>query len=182
MVDQSSIIKNRLQGSIIGYSRVSFPLQQEELQRQEESIKDRYPACQIILTDIGSSLDYNRPGLKTLLSRVEKGHISTVVVTHRDRLCRFGLELIQRIFRLHHTKLVVLSDQDQDQIQSSSDQYSELTDDLLGICNYFATKRTDRQTSKYGRESDKNPKVPIISEQRDHQNPGPLVSYNPLGL
>jgi predicted site-specific integrase-resolvase len=87
-----------------------------------------------IITDIGSGVDFNRKGFTALLSRVEKGSVSYVIVADKGRLTRFGFELIELAFRATNTRLTVLNDQ----VDAHPE---ELSEDLLYICDYFAAKR-----------------------------------------
>ena len=86
----------------ICYARVSSAHQKEDLTRQIEFLNQRYPTAKII-QDVGSGLNWKRPGLQSLLELVHKGDVAEVVVAYRDRLCRFGIELIEWIFILRKT-------------------------------------------------------------------------------
>src|SRR5262249_35230234 len=79
------------------YARVSSEHQQGDLQRQIADLQRRFPNHEII-SDIGSGLNWKRRGLTSLLERIHAGRIEEVVVTRKDRLCRFGLELVEWIF------------------------------------------------------------------------------------
>lgn len=118
----------------ICYARVSSDHQRADLERQVQDLRDRCPRHEII-RDIGSGLNYHRRGFQTLLERVHSGNVSEVVVAHKDRLCRYGFELIEFIFKKTDTKLVVLG-----QRIEEHDTGRELADDLLAICNYFVAK------------------------------------------
>lgn len=65
----------------------------EDLNRQAERMQERYPQAQII-KDIGRGLNFKRKRLQTLLERLLRGEKLKVVVAHRERLARFGFELI----------------------------------------------------------------------------------------
>lgn len=78
-----------------------------DLDRQIEFLKERFSEGKSF-SDTGSDLNYNRRGLQRLLKRVASGIIGKVVVTYNDRLCRYGLELIEWIFKEHSVELVVL--------------------------------------------------------------------------
>ena len=135
---------NKQTGSTIAYTRVSSQHQKQDLQRQIEYIKEKYQYEEVI-SDIGSGLNYNRKGLQKLLSKVESGDVKEVVVTYKDRLCRYGIELIERIFRTYNTTLVVLCDE-------VGSEESELGTDLLDICNFFVAKRNERKSAKFRNE------------------------------
>lgn len=82
----------------ICYARVSSDHQKEDLKRQIQDLKSKYPKHTII-KDIGSGLNYKRKGFLALLERVYEGNVSEVIVTHKDRLCRYGFELVEFIFK-----------------------------------------------------------------------------------
>ena len=75
------------------------------------------------------------------LASTSREEVSKVVVTYRDRLARFGVELLERMFRLHGTQLVVVSHQ-----QVPADSNQELADDLLAVCNLFVAKNNASST------------------------------------
>src|SRR4051812_32281359 len=84
------------------YARVSNVKQKEDLERQKQLLRSRYPTYELI-SDIGSGVNFKQLGLKTLLERTSRGIVSEIVVTHRDRLCHFAFDLIQYILSLHTT-------------------------------------------------------------------------------
>jgi len=118
----------------ICYARVSSEQQREDLERQIQDLHERFPEHEI-LQDIGSGLDYKRNGFQTLLKFVYEKSVSEVVITHKDRLCRYGFELVELIFKKTDTKLVVLGQSIEEQ-----DSTRELADDLLSVCNHFVAK------------------------------------------
>src|SRR5256885_1735062 len=65
------------------YARVSSVKQKEDLERQKQLLRSRYPTYELI-SDIGSGVNFKQPGLKTLLERTSRGMVSEIVVTHRD--------------------------------------------------------------------------------------------------
>ena len=85
------------------YCRVSTKKQDQDLDNQVSYLTKQFPEHTII-KDIGSGLNWKRKGLITLLDLVTNGEIQEVVVAHRDRLARFGTELIQYIFDKHQVK------------------------------------------------------------------------------
>ena len=89
------------------YCRVSSNKQKDDLERQIQFLSNKYPGYKII-KDIGSGLNYKRPGLLKLLEQSSKGNINEIVVASKDRLCRFGFELIEWVFLQNNTKLMVL--------------------------------------------------------------------------
>ena len=114
------------------YARVSSYDQKEDLERQVSVLQSKYPGYRII-KDIGSGLNFKRKGFNSILESAIRGHIEEVIITNRDRLCRFGLELFETILRINNGKIVVLYDEDK-----SPDQ--ELTEDVLSIITVFSAK------------------------------------------
>jgi predicted site-specific integrase-resolvase len=125
------------------YARVSSSKQKDDLQRQIEDLQRSYPEY-TLFKDIGSGLNYKRKGLQTLLEQVYKGNVKSIVVSHKDRLCRFGSELLEQIFNTFGTKLVVHSKtyKHSDDIESN-----ELRDDLLAVTTYFVAKHNGKRAA-----------------------------------
>jgi predicted site-specific integrase-resolvase len=116
----------------IAYCRVSSSKQRDDLDRQVEYMRERYPGCEII-KDIGSGLNFKRKGLSSILERAMRGGKFDLVVAHRDRLARFGFELIKQIIEFHGGTVVVLD-------QTVHSPESELTKDLLNILHVFSCR------------------------------------------
>lgn len=114
------------------YCRVSSRKQADDLERQCSFLRHKYPNYKII-KDIGSGLNYKRPGLLKLLDLSNKGTIREIVVASKDRLCRFGYELLEWQFLQNDTKLVVLEQNDKTPEQ-------EFTEDILAILQVFACR------------------------------------------
>lgn len=115
-----------LQQEKIIYARVSSRHQHKDLRRQIEDLRRDYPDHELV-SDIASGLHFKRKGLRSILERVHGGTVEEVVVMHRDRLCRYGQELIDFIFTSAKTRLVVHSK------SVGEDSTRELADDLLAI-------------------------------------------------
>jgi excisionase family DNA binding protein len=116
----------------ICYCRVSSRKQTDDLQRQAEYLTTKFPNHELI-TDIGSGLNFKRKGLQTLLESICKGEIGQLVVAHKDRLSRFGFELIRWLVEFYDGELLVL-----DRSEGSAEQ--ELTRDLLSILHVFSCR------------------------------------------
>ena len=86
--------KQQQEKTKIIYARVSSNHQKEDLQRQIHDLQAAYPDHELI-SDIGSGLNYHRKGFQRLLERVHEGAVDEVVVAHKDRLCRYGIELLE---------------------------------------------------------------------------------------
>ena len=126
----------------IVYARVSSQHQRAsgDLQRQLDDLRCKYPTHDII-TDVGSGLNFRRPGLQRLLERVYSGMVTEVVVRHKDRLCRYGLDLLEFILQKAGTRLVVQSGE-----PVSSTQ--ELADDLLAITTVFVARHNGQRSAE----------------------------------
>ncbi len=115
------------------YARVSSRKQQDDLERQIRYLRSKEPNAKLI-SDIASGLNFQRKGLKTILERCLQGDKLTVVVAHRDRLARFGFELIEWLIERNGGQIVVLS---KSAHASSTD---ELVQDLLAVLSVFAAR------------------------------------------
>lgn len=114
----------------ICYCRVSTASQKEDLERQIEYFRSQYPNHEII-KDIGSGLNFKRKGFNSILDSGKRGDIEEIVVTHKDRLCRFGFELVERI--IGEGKILVLNNE-----QTSPQE--ELVKDLISIITVFSSR------------------------------------------
>ncbi|WP_425332617.1 IS607 family transposase [Anabaenopsis tanganyikae] len=116
----------------ICYGRVSTHSQQDYLQRQLEHLRTRYPEAEII-SEVGSGLNFKRKKFLAILERIIDGDIQRIVVTHPDRLVRFGFELVRWLCTKFECELVVLNDR-----QLSPEQ--ELVQDMLSIIHCFSSR------------------------------------------
>jgi predicted site-specific integrase-resolvase len=141
-------VKEEKKREVVGYARVSSNKQRPDLDRQIEYIRDSYPDIRII-SDVGSGLNYKRKGLKRLLDIVSTGNVKTVVVTYSDRLCRYGLELLEWILDQNDTELLVLCEESH---LPGDEGEGELSRDVLDVCNFFVAQYNGRKSGKYRRE------------------------------
>ena len=128
----------KIQRHKVCYCRVSSQKQSDDLERQKDFFRHKYPKHHMV-TDVGSGLNWKRKGLQTILEQAMSGNISEVVVAHRDRLCRFAFELLEFIFKHNGVKLVFL---DKTNDQSSS---SELADDILSIIHVYSCREMGKR-------------------------------------
>lgn len=140
------------------YCRVSSAKQINDLHRQEKYMASIYPN-HVILSDIGSGINYNNKNFTKLLADTINGKVEELVIAHKDRLSRFNFQLLEKIFKLCNTKLIIL---DQDEHKSSE---QELAEDILSIIHIFSCKemgkrryknKTSNQDKKDKNESDKD--------------------------
>lgn len=129
---------------VIGYCRVSSAKQKADLQRQVEAVTT-YLTAQgnpfDIITDVGSGINYTKPGLTKLIRLIEDNQVDKVVVLHKDRLIRFGWELLQTVAEAHQTTLEVIN-------QSTTSPEEELVQDMIQIVMVFGCKLHGKRKNK----------------------------------
>lgn len=135
----------------IAYCRVSSKKQEGDLERQKDFFRSNYPDFEVV-ADVGSGINWKRKGFKEILEQAMQGRIDTVVVAHRDRLCRFAFELVENIFATCKTKLIVLDREDH------KPRSEGLADDILSIVHVYSCR-------EMGRRRYKNQKDKIVPEQ-----------------
>lgn len=135
-------VKTKLR--VVGYARVSSKKQKDDLERQIDNLstilKSKYKEFEII-KDIGSGINYDKPGLKELIRRIDKHEVDIIVVLYKDRLLRYGYELVEYFAKLNNVEIVVL-----DKVSKTSDQ--ELVEDLIQIITVFSCKLQGRRRKK----------------------------------
>lgn len=86
---------------VIGYCRVSSHKQKDDLERQTENVKTYMIAKGYqfdVITDIGSGINYNKKGLNQLIDMITNSEVEKIVILYKDRLLRFGFEIIENLF------------------------------------------------------------------------------------
>ena len=130
--------------NVVGYARVSSKKQIDDLNRQIENlrtyIESKYETYEII-SDVGSGINYNKPGLQKLIEKINRKEVDLIIVLYKDRLLRFGFELIEYFAALNNVKIEVL-----DKINKSENQ--ELVEDLVQIVTVFSCKLQGKRKSK----------------------------------
>ena len=130
--------------NVIGYARVSSKKQADDLDRQVNNLKtyldSKYTDYEI-MTDIGSGINYTKPGLKKLIEKINRKEVDLIVVLYKDRLLRFGFELIEYFAELNNVKIEIL-----DKIDKNQDQ--ELVEDLIQIVTVFSCKIQGKRKAK----------------------------------
>ena len=129
---------------IIGYCRVSSPKQKDDLKRQVENMElyllSKGKPFEII-TDIGSGINYKKKGLKELLKLITQNKVEKVVVLYKDRLLRFGFELVEYIASLYNCKIEIVD-------TSKKSEQQELVEDLVQIITVFSCKLQGKRANK----------------------------------
>lgn len=133
----------------ICYARVSSTHQKEDLLRQIETLSKAFPQAEIV-SDVGSGINFKRQGFTTLLQQCIKGDVERVVVTYRDRLCRFGVDLIEWLFDQYNIKLVVLNPAEDTEHHEHTT--SELAEDMLAITTFFVARNNGIRSAKFRKQ------------------------------
>ncbi len=129
---QKAVSTELARPSTVLYARVSTSSQRDDLQRQTEALTTNYPGCEVI-TEIGSGLNFRRKKLNAILERIISGDIQLLVVAHKDRLARFGFDLIEWLCERFNCKIVVL-------YQQKYSPETELVQDMLSVVHSFSSR------------------------------------------
>ena len=132
LYDVDAYLRGSVPAETVCYCRVSSTKQKDDLQRQVDFMRGRYPDARIV-TDVGGGLNFKRKGLVALLERLHRGDKLRIVVAHRDRLARFGFDLIRWMAEQNGGEVVVLGNTDYSPEQ-------ELTEDILAILHTFSCR------------------------------------------
>jgi len=154
-INQLTTIKNE-NAITICYARVSSHDQKEDLKRQEHLLQAYCISngWEIeIISDLGSGMNYRKKGLKRLLDMILQKSIKRVVITHKDRLLRFGAELIFTLCEIQNIEIVIINKGEQPSFEE------ELAQDVLEIITVFSARL-------YGSRSHKHKKM--ISELKNN--------------
>ena len=123
---------------------MSSPKQKDDLERQIENVK-LYLLTQgkpfEIISDVGSGINCKRKGLLELLDRINKNEVEKVVVLYKDRLSRFGFELIEHVASLHGCEIEIIDN-------TQKTEQEELVEDLVQIITVFSCKLQGKQAHK----------------------------------
>ena len=133
----------------IAYARVSSHDQREDLERQKQ-VLELYCAQHgwnfALLSDLGSGMNYHKKGLRRLLDAILSGDVGRLVITHKDRLLRFGAELVFAICEAKNVEVVILNQGEECSFEE------DLAKDVLEIITVFSARL-------YGSRSHKNKKL-----------------------
>ena len=135
LLDQKSDYKDKKK--IIAYYRVSTNSQKLESENQRKCIEtyaiNSGKCIDEYLFDIGSGINFKRKNFLKLIDMIEKQEIEEIIVTYKDRLTRFGYELIEERCKINNVKLTVIN------LESTSPQ-QELVEDLMTIIHVFSCR------------------------------------------
>jgi putative resolvase len=133
----------------VSYARVSSHDQRSDLERQKQ-VLELYCASQgwtfDIIADLGSGMNYRKRGLKLLLDGIVEGGVGRLVLTHKDRLLRFGAELVFALCQAKQVEVVIINQGEDTTFEE------ELANDVLEIITVFSARL-------YGSRSHRNQKL-----------------------
>jgi putative resolvase len=122
---------------VVAYCRVSSQSQKPDLKNQRETV------CQFCIArglanvdyieEIGGGLNFKRPKFLKLVEEIESNEVSTLILAHKDRLTRFGFDLISHLCKLHKCALLVINDE-----KLSPER--EMVEDLMTIIHCFSSR------------------------------------------
>jgi putative resolvase len=133
----------------IAYARVSSNDQKADLERQKQ-VLELFCATNgwqfEVISDLGSGMNYRKKGLKRLLDEIVDSKVGRLVITHKDRLLRFGAELVFAICEARNVEVVILNRGEDTTFEQ------DLAKDVLEIITVFSARL-------YGSRSPKNAKL-----------------------
>lgn len=135
----------------VAYARVSSHDQKVDLDRQK-LVLESYCAAKgydfEIIADLGSGMNYKKKGLVRLIKLLSSSQIDRLVITHKDRLLRFGSELIFTLCEIYGCEVIVINKPTESTFDSD-DCREDLAQDVLEIITVFSARL-------YGSRSHKN--------------------------
>ena len=152
----------------ICYARVSSKKQKDDLERQISFYQSRYPDYEV-LSDVGSGINWKRKNLQTILEQCMLGRVQEIVVSHKDRLCRFGFELLEFIFETNGVQLTILDD------RKGESPEQELAEDIISIIHVYSCR-------EYGKRRYKSKKTETIPNSRTEKDVERVDEDNEVAL
>lgn len=134
----------QLNKKTIGYCRVSSNKQKDDLERQIDNVKTYMYAKGYsfeIISDIGSGINYNKKGLNELIDMVTNSEVEKIVILYKDRLIRFGYELIENLCNKYGTTIEII-----DNTEKTEEQ--ELVEDMIQIVTVFSERLQGKRANK----------------------------------
>ena len=133
----------------IGYAQVSSHDPKRDLETQTQVLKSYAREHHIpdfeLISDLDSGLNFKKRGLRQLISLILSNRVDTLYITHKDRLLRFGTELMITIAHQFNTQVVILN------AQTESFE-SQLAQDVLEIMTVFSARLYGSRSHKIKRD------------------------------
>ena len=134
----------QLNKKTIGYCRVSSNKQKDDLERQIENVKTYMYAKGYsfeIISDIGIGIKYKKKGLNQLIDMITNSEVEKIVILYKDRLIRFGYELIENLCNKYGTTIEII-----DNTEKTEEQ--ELVEDMIEIVTVFSERLQGKRANK----------------------------------
>jgi hypothetical protein len=112
-------------------------------------LKELFCMSNEVFDEIISGMSFDRKDFNEMLNSIIKGKVECVIIENKDRLARFGFDLLEQLFKLYGTKIIIANDE-----ISNKTYEQELTDDLISIIHYFSMKSYSnrRKLNKFKKE------------------------------
>lgn len=128
----------------VGYVRVSSKKQSDDLVRQAQMMENYLIAKGKpfkIIQSVESGINYKNPQLHELIRLVVNKEVDTVYVLYKDRLVRFGFDLLEFLFNEFGVSIEVVN-------QQTESTQEELVTDLIQVLTTFSTKLNGKRKNK----------------------------------
>lgn len=120
------------------YCRVSSFNQKNDLISQISFVENYCNFNQIhvdeLLSDIGSGLNYKRKNFLKLINQITKNQINKIIISHKDRMVRFGFELVEELCNENNVELIIINNEEKLSVQE------EMVTDLMSIIHVFSSR------------------------------------------
>jgi putative resolvase len=134
----------------ICYARVSSAGQKNDLEKQKKSLKEKYPDHYLI-EDIGSGINLTKKGLLKIIEMSIEGKVEELVVAYKDRLARFGYDLLEYIIKKYSNGKIIIMNKEEE-----IEPEEEMVKDVLQIMNVFVAKMNGRRKYTINKEKKEN--------------------------
>ncbi|MFK0731975.1 MAG: IS607 family transposase [Gloeotrichia echinulata GP01] len=146
----------------VAYARVSSHEQKKDLERQALVLSaycEQHKFNYLLIQDLGSGLNYKKKGLRKLIDLILNDEVDRLVITNKDRLLRFGSELIFSLCEHFSVEVIILNRKE------DSSYEEDLAKDVLEIITVFSARL-------YGSRSHKNQKIleNLVKSVDNHAN------------
>jgi putative resolvase len=142
------------------YARVSSRKQVDDLARQIVFLQSKRPEYleYTVIQDVASGINFKRKGFNTILDACLHATIGEVIIAHKDRLCRFGYELVESIITKCGGLITIVSETSADNEKGKSTE-QELAEDLLSIVHIYSCRQLGKRRYANRDASGKRPKI-----------------------
>ena len=123
--------------AVVVYARVSSSAQRSDLKNQRAVLESFCAAKGLseveFLEEVGDGMNFHRKQFLALVERISRGEVKCLVIAHRDRLARFGFEMIEHLARVNDCEILVLN-------HETHSPEQEMVEDLMTIVHGFSSR------------------------------------------